>query len=89
MRRRLASGQRIEAFDTEIPPASREALPVVTFDQDLTLHWNNHTLENVASKPAHTDGDSVVYFKEANILHLGDLFFNGFYPFIDADSGGQ
>ena len=51
--------------------------------------WNNETLEVVHSKSAHTDGDAVIYFKTANVVHVGDLFFNGIYPFIDAGSGGS
>ena len=89
VRKRLLKGQTIEAFKADIPPASPAALPVVTFDQGVTFHWNNETLEVNHPAPAHTDGDAVIYFKNANVVHAGDLYFNGFYPFIDASSGGS
>lgn len=89
VRKRMSKGQMMEAFNTEVPPAPKEALPVVTFDQGVTFHWNDETLEVVHPAPAHTDGDAVIYFQGANVVHAGDLFFNGFYPFIDAGSGGS
>ena len=55
----------------------------------MTLHLNGQTIEVQAVPPAHTDGDSIVHFREADVLHLGDTFFNGLYPFIDVASGGR
>ena len=89
VRRRLAKGQFMKAFNVEIPPAPPKALPVITFTDRVTFHWNNETLEVWHPKPAHTDGDAVIYFKNANVVHVGDLLFNGIYPFIDAGSGGS
>jgi glyoxylase-like metal-dependent hydrolase (beta-lactamase superfamily II) len=92
VRSRLASGGEIKAFGMKIPPAERVALPAVTYDKTMTLHWNRHRLELVHPDPAHTDGDTVVYFYRGDKLeavHTGDLFFNGIYPFIDASSGGS
>jgi len=89
VRKRLAKGQFMKVFNANIPPAPPKALPVITFADGVTFHWNNETLEVVHSKSAHTDGDAVVYFKSANVVHVGDLFFNGIYPFIDAGSGGS
>ena len=89
VRKRLAKGQFMKAFNANIPPAPPKALPVITFDDSVTFHWNNETLQVVHSQPAHTDGDAVIYFERANVAHVGDLFFNGFYPFIDAGSGGS
>jgi len=89
VRKRLAKGQYMKVFNANIPPAPPQALPVITFADGVTFHWNNETLEVVHSKSAHTDGDAVVYFKSANVVHVGDLFFNGIYPFIDAGSGGS
>ncbi|WP_246125453.1 MBL fold metallo-hydrolase [Exilibacterium tricleocarpae] len=88
VRARLASGGEVKAFKMVAQPAPAAALPVITFADGITFHWNGDTLrvEHVAS--AHTDGDSVIYFTEANVVHTGDLYFNGFYPFIDASSGG-
>jgi len=68
------------------PPA---ALPVVTFDEDVTFHLNGETIHAFHVAAAHTDGDSVVHFVSANVVHMGDLFFNGLYPFVDVDSGGS
>ncbi len=68
--------------------AAAAALPVVTFEQDVTLHWNGLAIEARHQPNAHTDGDSVIFFGDANVVHMGDLFFNGAFPFIDGDSGG-
>jgi glyoxylase-like metal-dependent hydrolase (beta-lactamase superfamily II) len=89
VRKRLAKGQFMKAFNVNIPPAPPKALPVITFADSVTFHWNNETLEVLHPKPAHTDGDAVIYFKSTNVVHVGDLFFNGIYPFIDAGSGGS
>lgn len=89
VRERLAKGQYMKAFNVNIPPANPKALPVITFTENITFHWNDEILEVLHPKPAHTDGDAVIYFKKANVVHMGDLFFNGIYPFIDAESGGS
>lgn len=68
--------------------ASADALPVVTFENGVTFHWNGLTIEAVHQPQAHTDGDSAIFFGGANVVHMGDLFFNGAFPFIDVDSGG-
>jgi cyclase len=63
-------------------------LPIVTYQQGITFHFNGDTI-NVMYMPAgHTDSDSVVWFEEANVLHPGDLFFEGRFPYIDLDGGG-
>lgn len=89
VRERMLKGQAIEAFDMVVPPAPKEALPVITFDEAVTFHWNGDTLEVIHPAPAHTDGDAVIYFDKANVVHTGDVYWNGFYPFIDASSGGS
>lgn len=89
VRVRLSKGQFLKAFNRHVDPAPREALPVVTFTEEMTLHWNDDDLALTHVDPAHTDGDAFVYFKQANVLHAGDLFFNGFYPFVDVSSGGD
>lgn len=68
--------------------AAADALPVVTFGSGVTFHWNGLTIEAVHQPQAHTDGDSAIFFGGANVVHMGDLFFNGAFPFIDVDSGG-
>jgi glyoxylase-like metal-dependent hydrolase (beta-lactamase superfamily II) len=63
--------------------------PVVTYDSELRVHVNGETVQVWHTPPAHTDGDSAVYFEKANVLHMGDLFFNGWVPFVDVKSGGS
>lgn len=89
VRKRLLSGGEIAAFGLKVPPAKSEALPVMTYDQGMRFYWNGQSIELTHPNPAHTDGDTVVYFKEANVVHTGDLYFNGLFPFIDASSGGR
>ena len=89
VRVRMEKGQMIEAFNADVPPAPKEALPIITFEDAVTFHLNGDTLEVVHPAPAHTDGDAVIYFKNANVVHAGDVYWNGFYPFIDASSGGS
>ncbi|MFZ5653861.1 MAG: MBL fold metallo-hydrolase [Pseudomonadota bacterium] len=89
VRQALMEERSIPLFDLHQPPAPRAALPVVTFAERMTLHWNDQDLELVHVPAAHTDGDAIVHFRSAKVLHLGDIFFNGFYPFIDVDSGGS
>lgn len=89
VRRRLSTEQFMTAFDRTVPPSPREALPVITFAESVTFHLNGQTIAVRFVGPAHTDGDSVVYFEDTNVLHTGDTFFNGMYPFIDPSSGGN
>ena len=89
MRERMLKGQVIEAFAKEVPPADKLALPVITFDKEVTFHWNSDTIEVIHVASAHTDSDAVIYFKQGNVVHTGDLYFSGMYPFIDASSGGS
>jgi glyoxylase-like metal-dependent hydrolase (beta-lactamase superfamily II) len=89
VRKRLQKGQFVAAFNAEIPAAPPAALPIITFDQSVTFHWNNETLEVLHVAPSHTDGDAVIYLKDANVVHTGDLYWNGLYPVIDASSGGS
>lgn len=89
VRKRMRKGQVIAALGKDVPPAPRQALPVITFEEELTFHWNGQTLQVRHPAQAHTDGDVVIYFVEANAVHAGDLYFNGFYPFIDVSSGGS
>ena len=72
-----------------VPPAPNAALPIVTFADSITVHLNGHELHVFHTPAAHTDGDVVIYFKDVNVVHMGDVFFNGRYPFIDSGSGGS
>ncbi len=69
--------------------AAAVALPVVTFSQDVSFWWNGEHIEAHHPGRGHTDGDSVVWFHEANVVHMGDNFFVGMFPYIDLDSGGS
>lgn len=89
VRERMKKGQFVPAFQRDFPPASKAALPVVTFEEGIALHFNGQTIELIHPAPAHTDGDAVVYFLESNVVLTGDLFWNGMYPLIDASSGGS
>jgi len=69
--------------------SKKEALPVITFDQSASVHFNGEEIKLLHHGPGHTDGDSVIYFTGANVVHMGDQFFNGAFPFIDLNSGGS
>lgn len=89
VRKRLNSEQFMAAFDRRVPPAPKGALPVVTFTDAVTFHLNGNDIFVFHVKSAHTDGDAVVYFKKSNVIHMGDIYFAGGYPFIDLSSGGS
>ncbi|MEE9327253.1 MAG: MBL fold metallo-hydrolase [Cocleimonas sp.] len=89
VRERLLKGTLVKAFDMKTPPAPAIALPVVTYSENMHFHINNDDISIIHVPNAHTDGDSFIHFKKANVVHTGDIFFNGFYPFIDPDNGGS
>ncbi len=88
VRERMTMETVIKAFNMTTPPQPKAALPVVTFSTDITFHLNGDTLYVFHVPNAHTDGDSVIHFKNTNVIHAGDVMFNGFYPFIDVAHGG-
>ncbi|MEO5763014.1 MAG: MBL fold metallo-hydrolase [Vicinamibacteria bacterium] len=89
VRKRMSVEQFIAAFNERAPASPAAALPVVTYAESVSFHLNGDEIHCFHLPPAHTDGDSIVHFKKANVIHTGDLFFNGLYPFIDASSGGS
>lgn len=89
VRTRMSTDQFRAIFDQEIPASSAGALPIVTFSDEMTFHWNDDTIRVLHVPSAHTDGDSILHFEEANVIHMGDTFFLGCYPFIDVGSGGD
>ncbi len=89
VRERLVNGSVIKEFGMKAPPAKNVALPVVTFSDNMHFHINNDSVQAIHVSNAHTDGDSIIHFKKANVVHTGDIFFNGFYPFIDGAHGGS
>ncbi len=88
VRKRLKEGLTRSSGRTT-PPAPEAALPVITFSHTLSFHWNGEHVKVWHPENAHTDGDAILYFKNANVVHMGDVFFNGGYPFIDIESGGD
>lgn len=89
VRKLMSADQMISAFNKKVPAAPQAALPVITFNDTTTFHMNGQTLHVRHLPSAHTGGDSFVHFIEADVIHTGDLFFNGFYPFIDEEHGGS
>ncbi|MCG6920415.1 MAG: MBL fold metallo-hydrolase [Acidobacteria bacterium] len=89
VRRRMAAGTFMKAFNRQVEPAPAGALPVVTFTDAVTFHWNGKEIRVFFVGPAHTDGDSIVHFVSADVFHMGDTLFNGMYPFIDVSAGGR
>ena len=89
VRRRMSTEQFNKAFNQKTPPSPDAALPVVTFSESITFHVNGDSVRAVHVRDAHTDGDALVVFQKANVIHMGDTFFNGAYPFIDVSSGGS
>jgi len=89
VRKRLSTEQFQAVMNRKVPPSPEPALPVITFTDSIAFHVNGDDLEIVHVDPAHTDGDSIVYFKKANVLHMGDTFFSNGYPYIDLGSGGS
>ncbi len=87
VRKRLMTEQK-NVFG-ESPAKPREAWPIITFDQSLTVHFNDEAINVLHYPNGHTDGDSVIYFTKSNVVHMGDHFFAGMYPFVDLDSGGN
>ena len=70
-------------------PYPKSALPSLTYSETLTLHFNDEEIEVVHYAAGHTDGDSVIFFRNANVVHMGDPFFLGMFPFIDVGTGGN
>ena len=89
VRKRLSTEQRLEFFKQTVPASPKEALPVITFDQSLSVHFNGEEIRVIHFPHGHTDGDSVIFFTKSNVVHMGDDFFAGRFPFVDLESGGS
>lgn len=87
VRRRLENGGVV--LGSKVDPVTKEALPVITFDESLSIFLNGEEIKAMHVPNGHTDGDSVIFFTAANVVHMGDQFFNGMFPFIDLESGGS
>jgi cyclase len=88
-RTRMAKENVYKAFNVTTPASPPEALPVVTFAQSVSLHLNGEEVEATHLPNAHTDTDVALYFKKANVMHVGDVLAGMFFPFIDTESGGS
>ncbi|HKG46691.1 MAG TPA: MBL fold metallo-hydrolase [Pyrinomonadaceae bacterium] len=89
VRKRMSTEQRSKVFNSTTPPSPKEALPIITFNQSLTVHFNGEEIRAIHFPQGHTDGDSVIFFTSSNVVHLGDDFFAGRFPFVDLESGGS
>jgi glyoxylase-like metal-dependent hydrolase (beta-lactamase superfamily II) len=89
VRQRMIEGQDNKTFGRKVDPAPAKALPLITFDDSTTLHVNGEDAVAFHVAPAHTDGDVIVWFPRANVVHMGDTFFSATYPIIDLESGGS
>lgn len=87
VRRRLMDPPMI--FGTKTAPYQSYALPIVTYTDSMSIHLNGEEIKAIHYPTGHTDGDTVVFFSKANVVHLGDHFFVGRFPFVDIDSGGS
>jgi glyoxylase-like metal-dependent hydrolase (beta-lactamase superfamily II) len=89
IRKTMSSGLHLAVLDRDVPASTGAALPAVTFKETLRLHVNGEEIEIIHIPGAHTGGDGVVRFRNADVVHAGDIFFNCGYPFIDINDGGS
>jgi len=89
VRKRMSTEQFLAFFKMRVEPSPRIALPMVTFSSDVTFHLNGDQITAIHCPAAHTDGDAIVHFRNADVIHMGDIHFNYMYPFIDFESGGS
>jgi glyoxylase-like metal-dependent hydrolase (beta-lactamase superfamily II) len=88
-KKRLSTTTRVEGWNFTFPPAPAGAIPADVFDDERTLKLNGTSIALKYYGPAHTDSDISVYFTDADVFHVGDTFWNGYYPFIDYSTGGS
>ena len=88
VRDRMSTEQFRKLIGGRTPPAADAALPMVTFNDRISFFMNDDEIQAFHVAPAHTDTDSMIYFSAADVLHMGDVFFNKRFPFIDVDLGG-
>jgi glyoxylase-like metal-dependent hydrolase (beta-lactamase superfamily II) len=87
VRQRLSTPQEIRG--RKIEPKPEHALPVITFDDSLSVHFNGEEIEAVHFEHSHTDGDAVIFFTKSNVVHMGDMFWTARFPFVDLAAGGS
>jgi glyoxylase-like metal-dependent hydrolase (beta-lactamase superfamily II) len=89
VRKRLSKDELIQAFSREIKAKPKAYWPVITYSEDMQVHFNEEDIFLMHVHNAHTDGDGFVYFSKHNVLHMGDTYFQGRFPFIDLSTGGS
>ncbi|HKI48541.1 MAG TPA: MBL fold metallo-hydrolase [Desulfobacteria bacterium] len=89
VRKQMGMAHNMKMLKVKVPPAPETVKPLLTYTKKVTLHINGEDVSVFHVAPGHTDGDSVVYFPNANVIHMGDLYFEGFYPYIGIYSGGS
>jgi cyclase len=89
VRKRLSEEQKSKFLNLTIPASPKEALPVITFDNAVSVFFNSEEIKVIHFPHGHTDGDSIIFFTGANVVHMGDDFFNGMFPFVDLEAGGD
>ncbi len=89
VRKRLASPQKIALFGMQADTQPEVALPQITYDKNLSLHFADQHIKTSHYASGHTDGDSIIFIEPANVVHMGDHYFNGIFPFVDVENGGN
>ena len=89
VRKRLSTDQFMKAFGRQVEAKPESYWPEITFEDDISFHLNGEDILFFHTHNAHTDGDAIVYFTKSNVIHMGDTFFKGRFPFIDISSGGS
>jgi glyoxylase-like metal-dependent hydrolase (beta-lactamase superfamily II) len=89
VRKRLAEGTSLKLMKSTTPPAPKDALPIITFNDRATVHLNGEDIRAIHFPNGHTDGDSVIFFPHANVVHMGDDFVTYGFPFVDVENGGS
>lgn len=88
VRKQMGIEHEMKIFNKKVPPAKEIVLPLLTYEKEITFYIDGEVVKVFNIEPGHTDGDSVVYFKNANVICTGDLYFEGLYPYIGIYSGG-
>jgi cyclase len=89
IRKRMTTEQVSIFSNNTTPPYAKDALPVVTFNDRISLHFNGESATAYYVANGHTDGDAIVHFPKSNVIHMGDMYFSDRYPYVDLDAGGS
>lgn len=89
VRKRMSQTNVLSFFNQTVPASPVHAWPVITYSESMSIHINGEEVKLVHFPNGHTDGDTIVFFTKANVVHLGDDFFVGRFPFVDLDSNGN